>query len=188
MADIYVNAKWQIVLTKANCEKKVAHLFAKKEIEHYCPLNTFRSYAKNPAKLQHEPLFKSYVFVRIVESQADQVLKTPGVINFIYWLNQPAVIKDFEIETIRLFLRQYHYLQIEKTEVNVKDNVKSERGSSITKAGNVTEMLNNSTKAILPSLGYILISQIPENIHSDALILNTVHYKPIEKLIVNEQI
>lgn len=189
MADIYLNAKWQLVLTKTNCEKKVAGSFAKKGIEHYWPLNTYRSYAKNPAKLHQEPLFKSYVFVRIVESQAPQVLKTPGVLNFIYWLNKPAVIKDLEIETIRLFLRQYHYLQIEKTEVNINDNVKSIRGSSITKAGNVTEMLNdNFTKAILPSLGFILISQIPENTHAEPLISNSIHFKPVEKLIVKEEI
>ncbi len=188
MADIYLNAKWQLVLTKTNCEKKVAGLFAKKGIEHYWPLNTFQSYAKNPARLQQEPLFKSYIFVKIVESQSQQVLKTPGVVNFVYWLNRPAVIKDLEIETIRLFLCQYHYLRIEKTEVNINDNVKSERGSSITKAGNVTEMLNNATKAILPSLGFILISQIPEDIHSNSLILNNLNNKSTEKLKVKEQI
>ncbi len=188
MADIYLNAKWHIVLTKPGCEKKVVSLLTRKGIEYYWPLNTFRSYAKNPAKVQYEPLFKSYVFVKIADSQAEQALKTPGVLNFVYWLNKPAIIKDQEIETIRLFLRQYHYLQIEKTEVNITDNVKSERGSSITKAGNVTEMLHNSTKAILPSLGFILISQLPENIHSDALILNNIHYKPTEKLTVKEQI
>lgn len=188
MADIYSNARWQIVLTKITCEKKVAGIFTKKGIEHYWPLNTFRSYAKNPAKLKQEPLFKSYVFVRIVESQVEQVLRTPGVLNFVYWLNKPAVVKDQEIETIRLFLRQYHYLQIEKTEVNLNDTVKSIRGSSITKAGNVTEMLNdNFTKAILPSLGIILISQIPDNAYTDSVILNNVHFKPAEKLTAKEQ-
>lgn len=189
MAEIYSNAKWQIVLTKTNCEKKVAGYFAKKGIEHYWPLNTYRSFSKNPAKVQQEPLFKSYVFVRIIESQVNQVLKTPGVLNFVYWLNKPAVVKDLEIETIRLFLRQYQYLQIEKTEVNINDSVKTIRGSSITKAGNVTEMLNdNFTKAILPSLGFILISQISENTHTEAVILNNVHFKPVDKLIVNEEI
>jgi transcriptional antiterminator NusG len=186
MADIYVNANWQIVLTKASCEKKVAAAFAKKDIEHYWPLNTFRSHAKNPAKLQQEPLFKSYIFVRILDTQADQVLKTSGVINFVYWLNKPALIKDAEIETIRLFLRQYHYLHIEKTEVDINESVKNIRGSSITKEGNVTEILHNATKAILPSLGYILISQIPENTHSEKVILNNIHYIPTEKLTVKE--
>jgi len=189
MADNYPVAKWQVVLTKINCEKKVAGLFAKKGIEYYWPLNTLKSFAKSRVKLQQQPLFKSYVFVRVVESQAGQVLRTPGVANFVYWLNKPAVIKDLEIETIRTFLSQYLYLQIEKTEVNINDDVQSLRGSSITKAGNVTEMLDdNFTKAILPSLGFILISQIPGNVHSAPVTINNnLHFKSTEKLIVKEQ-
>ncbi len=97
------------------------------------------------------------------------------------------ILYTYPPQTLRC-INKYHYLQIEKTVVNITDNVKNERGSSITKAGNVTEMLHNSNKAILPSLGFILISQIPEDIHSDTLILNNVHYKPTEKLTVKEQL
>jgi transcription antitermination factor NusG len=190
MEDISTKAKWQIVLTKPNCEQKVAALFSKKSIEHYCPLNTFPSFEKNPAKIKREPLFKSYVFVRIIESRASDVLKTHGVLNFVYWMNKPAVINDLEIETIRLFMHQFPYLLLEKTEVNIHDHVKSVRGSTITKVGNITEMLNNATKAILPSLGFILISQVPETekAQMDTLILNNVLYKPMEKMVIKEQI
>ncbi len=185
MADLDLTVKWNIVLTKAGCERKVAGLFAKKQIEHYWPMNTLRSYNNGVTKTQLEPLFKSYVFVRINENQVQKVLKVQHVVNFVYWLNKPAVIKDEEIETIQFFLRQYQTLQIEKTEVDINEGVKNLRGSSITKAGNVTEMLNNSTKAILPSLGFILISQIPEN--TDTVIFNNMIYKPADKLIVKEE-
>ena len=188
MADIYVNAKWQIVLTKANCEKKVAAAFTKKDIEYYWPLNTLKSPGKNVTKTQQEPLFKSYIFVRILDTQAATVLNTSGVVNFVYWLNKPAVIKEGEIDTIRLFLKQYHYLHIEKTAVNINESVKSIRGSSITKEGNVTEILHNSTKAILPSLGYILISQIPEHNHGDKVILHNGQNVNVEKLTIQENI
>ena len=186
MAKIYPNAKWHIVFTKAGCEKKVVNNFNKKQIEHYCPLNTFQS-SDNRSKTYQEPLLKSYVFVRIAESQVEQVLKTSGVLNFIYWLNKPAIIKEMEIETIRFFLHQYQSLQIEKTAVNVHENVKSIRGSSITKAGNVTEMLHNSIKATLPSLGVVLIARVPENVPNGKPAYNNITFNTPEKQVIKEQ-
>ncbi|MEO6000842.1 MAG: UpxY family transcription antiterminator [Chitinophagaceae bacterium] len=186
MANIYMNAKWHIVLTKAGCEKKVVGYFQKKQLEHYCPLNTLPS-SDNRSRKQQEPLLKSYVFVRIDESQVEQVRKTSGVMNFVYWLNKPAIIKEMEIETIRFFLHQYQTLHIEKTEVNINENVKSIRASSITKEGNVTEMLHNSIKATLPSLGIVLIARIPENAHTGKLTYNNITYNTVEKQIIKEQ-
>jgi transcription antitermination factor NusG len=186
MANIYVKAKWHIVLTKVGSEQKVIGYFIKKQIEHYCPLNTINS-PGNRQKKRQEPLFKSYVFVRVVESQLPQIREISGVLNFVYWLTKPAVIKEVEIETIRFFLHQYHTLQIEKTEVNINENVKNTIGASITKAGNVTEILNNSIKAILPSLGIILIASIPDNSHNGKVIYNNVSFNSAEKQAIEEQ-
>ena len=48
-------------------------------------------------KTVEEPLFKSYVFVKVSEEDRTAVRMTPGVINFVYLDGKPAIIKEKEI-------------------------------------------------------------------------------------------
>jgi transcription antitermination factor NusG len=63
-------------------------------------------------KKVEEPLFKSYVFVHVSEEERSEVRMTPGVLNFVYWLGKPAVVKDHEIDNIRRFLNEYHDVEV----------------------------------------------------------------------------
>lgn len=42
------------------------------------------------------------------------MLKTDGIMNFVYWLGKPAVIKDLEIDMIRRFLNEHTNVSLEK--------------------------------------------------------------------------
>ena len=55
-------------------------------------------------KIIEEPLFRSYVFVKIDKEEHSKVLGTIGVVNFLYFEKKPAIIRDNEIETIRKYL------------------------------------------------------------------------------------
>lgn len=157
-----IERKWFAVYTKSQCEKKVAGLFAKKDIEHYCPLNRIVRQWSDRKKIIMEPLFKSYVFVRIHDRQANDVLKTDGVINFVHWLQKPAVIRDEEIEAIRQFMAQNEHVQLEKTEVRVNDQVKIIYGPFVDQFGKVVEVEEKTVKMILPAMGYALVVKVPK--------------------------
>ena len=58
-------AKWFVVYTRPRWEKKVHSLLTAKSIESYCPLHKVRRKWSDRIKLVEEPLFKSYVFVRV---------------------------------------------------------------------------------------------------------------------------
>lgn len=154
--------KWYAVYTKPNWEKKVAELLFKKNIENYCPLNsTVRQWADR-RKTVLIPLFTSYVFVHIEERDFLAVNQTSGVINFVYFLNKPAVIKDEEIETIEKFLLQYKNVSIEKTKVSLQDTIRIIRGPLMEYEGKVIGIFNRRIKVSLPSLGYMLIAEVAE--------------------------
>src|ERR1700761_8327786 len=95
---------WYAVYTKSRWEKKVYRLFCEKGMEAYCPLNRVRKKWSDRIKWVEEPLFKSYVFVRVAEIELPAVRLVNGVVNFVYWLGKPALVRDNEIETIRKFL------------------------------------------------------------------------------------
>jgi transcription termination/antitermination protein NusG len=151
---------WYAVYTKPRCEKKVAEALTKRKFDNYCPLNKVLKQWHDRKKIVYEPLFTSYVFVHIEEKQITEVRKTDGIINFVYWLSKPAVIKSEEIETIQKFLNDYSNISLERVNVSIHDTVRITHGPLMNKEGNVVEINNRTVKIILPSLGYMMIAQV----------------------------
>jgi transcription antitermination factor NusG len=154
------NVNWYAVYTKPRWEKKVAELLVRKKIETYCPLNRVHRQWSDRKKIILEPLFTSYVFVRISDAEQLQVRMTDGVLNFVYWLGKPAVIKDEEIDVIKRFLNDHDNVQVEKTFVNVNDHVRVISGPLMMREGNVVEVKHKTVKVSLPTLGYTLIAEV----------------------------
>ena len=87
--------------TKPRSEKKVAERLHEQGYEMYCPLiKTVRQWSDRKKKVQL-PMFPSYVFCRTNEVERQDLLQDPGILNFVFWLGKPAVIRDEEIEAIR---------------------------------------------------------------------------------------
>ncbi|TKK70325.1 UpxY family transcription antiterminator [Ilyomonas limi] len=155
--------KWYAVYTRPKWEKKVAHLLAKKGIEEYCPLNKVCRQWSDRKKMVQEPLFTSYVFIRVTEADHLKVKQTEGVLNLVHWLGKPAVIKEEEIEVIKHFLNDYQNVQLEKAEVNINDRVRIIDGPLLSIEGKVIAVMNHSVKVVLPSLGYTMTAKVQKS-------------------------
>src|SRR6476619_2013170 len=107
MAPNTVETKWYAVYTRPRWEKKVAEILSRKKIENYCPLNKLLRQWSDRKKIVFEPLFTSYVFVKAAEKEHSEIRKIDGIINFVYWINKPAIIRNEEIESIKEFLKEY---------------------------------------------------------------------------------
>jgi len=154
---------WYAVHTRPRWEKKIATQFSKKGIELYCPLNKVQRQWSDRKKIILEPLFTSYIFVRLSDTEQLPVLQTDGVISFVYWLKKPAVIRDEEIDAIKRFMNEYESVNLEKTEVNVNDRVRIIGGPLMEREGNILEVKNRMVKVLLPSLGYTLVATIEKS-------------------------
>jgi transcription antitermination factor NusG len=73
------NKKWYVLYTKPRWEKKVDKALLQKGIESYCPLNRVKRKWSDRIKTIEEPLFKSYVFVRVEEKDKTEVRYVDGV-------------------------------------------------------------------------------------------------------------
>ncbi|MBP1652940.1 MAG: NusG antitermination factor, partial [Bacteroidetes bacterium] len=67
---------WYAVYTKPRWEKKVAESLIRKQVETYCPINRVTHQWSDRKKVVEEPLFKSYVFVRIPDTMKTTVRET----------------------------------------------------------------------------------------------------------------
>jgi transcription antitermination factor NusG len=158
-----MSEKWYAVYTKPRWEKKVAENFTSREIDNYCPLNKVLKKWSDRKKIVHEPLFKSYVFVRVLEKQIGELKKVDGVVNLVYWLGKPAVIKDYEIEVIRNFLQEHQNVKLEKVNIRINDTVKITKGPLMDKQGSIVAVINNTVKVALPSLGYVMYAEVEKS-------------------------
>lgn len=155
-----MSQKWYAIYTKPRWEKKVNSLLLQKGVEVYCPLNKVRRKWSDRIKTIEEPLFKSYVFVKITEEERTPVRMTNGVVNFVYWDGKPAVIKEKEIQTIKRFLDEYENVEAVKIELIEGDRVQIIAGPMMDKEGKVLEVKHKMAKVCIDSLGYMLIAYI----------------------------
>lgn len=98
------NKNWFALYTKPRWEKKSDGILLRKGIESWCPLQKIERQWSDRKKIIEDPLFKSYVFVHISEQEKNKVLQTDGILNFVHFLGKPAIIKEEEINLIKMYL------------------------------------------------------------------------------------
>lgn len=155
-----MSSKWYAIYTKPRWEKKVNYLLTEKGIESYCPINKVKRKWSDRMKTVEEPLFKSYVFVKIKDDERTAVRMTAGVINFVYWNKKPAMIKEKEINTIRRFLNEYENVEVHQAEIKLNQRVRVLTGSLMDQEGKVVDIRHKAVKVAIDSLGYILVAYI----------------------------
>ena len=156
----HMNKKWFAIYTRPRWEKKVNLLLQEKGVESYCPLNKVARKWSDRVKTIEEPLFKSYVFVKVNDEEKTTVRMTTGVMNFVYWNKKPAIIKEKEILTIKRFLDEYRDVHVYPIDLKLNDRVRVTSGSFMDHEGKVLGLRHKIVKVAIDSLGYILVAYI----------------------------
>ncbi len=156
-------AKWFAIYTKPRWEKKVNLLLTNKGLECYCPLNKVKHKWSDRTKTIEEPLFKSYVFVKVTEEERTKVRLTNGVVNFVYWNGKPAIVREKEIQTIKLFLDEHENVQLIPMSLSVQQRVLITSGTFIDRTATVLDVRKKEVKVSIDSLGYELVAFIDKN-------------------------
>jgi transcription antitermination factor NusG len=146
------NSYWFAVYTKPRWEKKVVKLLDEKGIENYCPLNKVLKQWSDRKKIVLEPIFKSYVFVRVTEEEKWDLKKINGILNFVYWLGKPARIRDEEISIVRKFLNEFSDVQIDE-QLQVNTRVRIKQGALMNYQGILLEISGSRAKIKIESMG-----------------------------------
>ena len=156
-------AKWFAIYTKPRWEKKVNQLLTDKGVECYCPLNKVKRKWSDRTKTVEEPLFKSYVFVKVTEEERTKVRLTNGVVNFVYWNGKPAIVREKEIQTIKLFLDEHENVQVRPIDLTVQQRVLITSGTFMDRTATVLDVRKKEVKVSIDSLGYELVALIDKN-------------------------
>jgi len=96
--------RWYALYTKSRVEKRVAAMLEKNGIEVYLPLQRTMRQWSDRRKIVYEPLFRSYVFVRVGNRDHLIALKIPGVVCYVTIEHKRVPVPDYQIEAVKTFL------------------------------------------------------------------------------------
>lgn len=132
--------KWYVFYVKAKHEKKLAELLKRDNYEFYLPIiEVVKQWADRRKKIE-EPLFKSYIFVRLEKSQIYNVLQYPSVVSNVKFAGNAAVINDSQIELIKKLIFDKTEFVIANDKVNIGDVVKITSGKFKGQEGVIKEI------------------------------------------------
>ena len=110
---------WYVFYVNAKHERKVEKLLIRDGYECYLPLVTTLKQWKHRKKHVEEPLFKSYIFIRIKKNQIYDVLQTPSLITYIRFNGEPAAVPNEQILLIAELIKNKTKFTVSNEKVKV---------------------------------------------------------------------
>jgi transcription antitermination factor NusG len=112
-------------------------------------------------KVVEFPLFSSYVFVFINLKEEQVVRQTHGVLNFIYYMGRPAIIRSNEIEMIKQILVKTPDVEIMSLkDINVGDKVTIKNGLLCNQEGRIIKVTGKTVLMVFDNLECALVSRV----------------------------
>lgn len=102
---------------------------------------------ERPKEKVEEPLFRSYVFVNIIERDYFKVLQTPNVVRFVSFEGKAVAIPPVQIEAIRIYLKEPEEVDLEK--IHEGQLVRIKRGNMEGLTGRMIKYQNKSRIVIM---------------------------------------
>lgn len=155
---------WYAIYVKSRAEKKVAAEFERTGIDHYLPLRKVLKQWSDRKKWVEEPLFKSYVFVNIIQEDYYKVLQTFGVVKYITFEGKAVPIPPQQIDAIKFFLDEKNPELSPPDEWKKGQHVEVISGSMTGLTGTLVEFKGKHWLGIeIEAIGHSIIIQIQKN-------------------------
>ena len=112
ISSIHKEEKWYAVYTHSRAEKKVFEQLVKIGFEAFLPLITTIKQWSDRKKKVEVPLIKSFVFVKTSKKKLIEILELPGVLTILKYLGKPAVVRDVEIENLKIVVSNSEHIKL----------------------------------------------------------------------------
>ena len=157
-----IEKKWHVFYVQARHEKKVNERLLRDGFEPFLPLTKVLKQWSQRKKWVEEPLFRSYIFVRIKSSELMKVVEVPGVVTFVRHVGQPAIIRQNHIDIIRKLLISDTTFEVSTNKIEVGSEIEIQTGPFSGMKGYVQEVRGNKKLVVnLESIDYTVIVELP---------------------------
>ncbi len=155
---------WFVLYTKSRMEKVVAEKLRERHIEVYCPLVKTKRKWSDRFKFVEEPLFRSYCFVNLSEHERSSVFGVPGIVRYLFWQKKAAIVRDKEIEAIKMMLNEVNHSQITIKAFESGDRLTIASGSFTDTSGSVIRQQGKVVTVMLDALQLVLTVDLSKTI------------------------
>ena len=140
---------WYAVYTRANSEKKLFENLQEKNIECYLPQRKVLRIWSDRKKWVDEPLFRSYIFVKVSYKEFFNVLSFTGAVYYVSFGGKAQAIPEYQIDIIKNFLSQAdHEVTLTYDRIQKGDAVEVLNGSLKGIRGEVTN-IHGQTRLVI---------------------------------------
>ena len=146
------NKQWYVLYVNVKHEKKVFNKLCEQKIEGYLPLvKTVKQWSDRKKSIE-EPLFTGYVFVKLLPHELDKPLYIKGVLNYLCFGKQKAIVQPSEIDSLKYLTQNGYNLSIDEGNIKIGSKVKLLLSSFKDKTATVQSINNESAIVYFESL------------------------------------
>ena len=155
--------KWYVFYTYPKFEKKVHDYLVKESYESFLPMHWVVRQWSDRKKRLYVPLFPNYIFVKTERVQIFEILKNPKVIRCVKFNEQPAFLKQKEVDCIKEIVETDYNFEV-MSDLEVGDSIMITEGPLIGMRGVLAEGRSNNRFAVqIDSLKQSVIVDVPSN-------------------------
>ncbi|MDX1957432.1 MAG: UpxY family transcription antiterminator [Leptospiraceae bacterium] len=159
---------WYAVYTKPKSEKKLNQSLQTKKIQTFLPLLSQKKKWSDRIKIVEEPIFKSYLFVKInFKEESLEVLKDKNAMQFVFFNGKPSTISENDISLIEIFLNEYpEKIKIEELNKLQKGNEVEIQSGPFKGKKAIVEKVKNAYQVILniPLLNRVIRLEVAKEV------------------------
>jgi transcription antitermination factor NusG len=155
-----IEKKWHVFYVQTRHEKKVHQRLLDDGFESFLPLEKKLKQWSQRKKWVEEPLFKAYIFVRIAPYEIMNVLQVPGMVTYVRFAGNPAIIRQKHIDFIKKLLVSQTTFELSTKKYQAGAKIKLETGPFRGMVGLVREI--RGSKKLVVDLENIDFSIIVE--------------------------
>ena len=145
---------WNVIYTKPRAEKKVEERLNNFGITAYCPVKEDVKQWSDRKKKILVPVLPSMVLVNIDKNQRNKVFDIPGVVRYMFWLGKHAVVKEEEVDSLKILLTQNNI--VSQDTIALKVGEKIDVPGFENQSGIIKKISTNKIWVVLKDLGYVI--------------------------------
>ena len=144
-------ARWYAAYTKSRSEKMVLKRLLDNGFEAYLPIQRKRRQWSDRLKWVEEPLIRSYIFIRVNESDYYNAINTPGLVCYVTFEGKAAPIPDRQIELLKMLLNEGADMEVSNERFSPGQKIIVVSGTLVGMQGEMVEY--RGRKKVLVRLG-----------------------------------
>jgi transcription antitermination factor NusG len=118
-----VPKKWYVIVTKAINYKKADEILKKLGFSFYIPLQKQLHYWSDRKKWIDVPILNPYIFLFTDELERKIIFQSCNFFHFLNWGGKPAIVKEDEIEKVKMLCAYLSNVKIEQPTIKKGDVV-----------------------------------------------------------------